>query len=209
MAGAAWGAAWSCRRSAGPAGHVVGALAPDDPAGPRLVYETRRKAEGRYEQPPTWPRRRRREGAPGRRAGGPDTAAQPAEGRPPQPRRRRCPLLLPPTLQPRAQPDRASLAPHQAPGPPRAQPPDRHRPPSRRRDRPHHPRPPPRPTNDHLTSTCLAGKARRSCRGFPEHGTIFSKVGASLSQFALRDSSTSWKLGMTGEGRSGIVPRSN
>src|SRR5829696_6236260 len=28
---------------------VVGALAPYDPAGPRLVYETRRKAEGRYD----------------------------------------------------------------------------------------------------------------------------------------------------------------
>src|SRR5215204_2078303 len=29
--------------------NVVGALAPYDPAGPRLVYETRRKAEGRYD----------------------------------------------------------------------------------------------------------------------------------------------------------------
>jgi len=29
--------------------NVVGALAPYDPTGPRLVYETRRKAEGRYD----------------------------------------------------------------------------------------------------------------------------------------------------------------
>jgi len=29
--------------------NVAGALAPYDPAGPRLVYETRRKAEGRYD----------------------------------------------------------------------------------------------------------------------------------------------------------------
>ncbi len=29
--------------------NVVGAVAPDDPAGPRFVYETRRKAEGRYD----------------------------------------------------------------------------------------------------------------------------------------------------------------
>ena len=29
--------------------NVVGALAPDDPAGPRVRYETRRKAEGRYD----------------------------------------------------------------------------------------------------------------------------------------------------------------
>jgi len=29
--------------------NVVGALAPHDPAGPRLIYETRRKAEGRYD----------------------------------------------------------------------------------------------------------------------------------------------------------------
>jgi hypothetical protein len=29
--------------------NVVGALAPADPAGPRFVYETRRKAEGRYD----------------------------------------------------------------------------------------------------------------------------------------------------------------
>ena len=29
--------------------NAVGALAPHDPAGPRFVYETRRKAEGRYD----------------------------------------------------------------------------------------------------------------------------------------------------------------
>lgn len=29
--------------------NVVGALAPDDPDGPRLVFETRRKTEGRYD----------------------------------------------------------------------------------------------------------------------------------------------------------------
>ncbi len=29
--------------------NVVGALAPDDPKGPRLVFETRRKTEGRYD----------------------------------------------------------------------------------------------------------------------------------------------------------------
>lgn len=29
--------------------NVVGALSPYDPAGPRLIYETRRKAEGRYD----------------------------------------------------------------------------------------------------------------------------------------------------------------
>lgn len=29
--------------------NVVGALAPYDPAGPRLLFETRRKAEGRYD----------------------------------------------------------------------------------------------------------------------------------------------------------------
>ena len=120
----------------------------------------------------------RRGGPPGLRSpfgrGVPHPAGAPVRGRagqlfgPSQPGRQgrhpsvggeRRPLLLPPRLQPRTQPDRTRVAAGQVPRHPRAQPPDRHRPPSRRRIRPGRPRPPPRPTNDQLTSTCLVRHA--------------------------------------------------